>query len=112
MLNSQKFKTAEARAKAFIETCAALAWKQCEDAMSCAECQFAWLDREAEEKLLPCPFCGAETRIEEYMGMDHKPHYRVVCDDCYMQSCAGSRNDVIEKYNRVARSVAGKKEEK
>lgn len=72
----------------------------------CWACLMRWPDLEAEEeKLIPCPFCGAETRVEEYIGMDHKPHYRVVCDDCYMQSCAGSRKDVVEKYNRVARGV-------
>lgn len=65
MKNSEKYKTAEARGKAFRRSCAVTKLtKQCEDALSCTECQFAWLDLEAEEENpLPCPYCGEECKV-------------------------------------------------
>lgn len=102
--NFEKFKTAEERANAFDLHCEETKCKnKCDDALSCRECQFAWLDLEAgEEKPLPCPFCG-----EECTATVMQNEWRVSCivSGCYRSSFFGTEADAIAAHNRVAKAV-------
>ena len=108
MLNSEKYKTAEERAKAFQVYCAVPKLKK---HLSCIECQFAWLDLEAEEeKPLPCPICGCAVDIRK-IG-DYHTRSQVQCTCGYRCAWCDSGDEAIAQHNRVARAVmeAGKKE--
>lgn len=99
MKNFEKYKTAEDRANAFYEWCCKTKHDhECEDAISCDECHFAWLDLEAEEeKPLPCPLCGSRMRV---LGALLK------CTSCKLTFSYGlTTNDVTSAFNRVARAV-------
>lgn len=101
MTNFEKYKTADDRAAAFAKWCLKTKYDhECEDAMSCNECQFAWLDLEAEEKPLPCPFCGGEVIVSDR---------QVYCADetnCnYGSGRRKSRDEAISAHNRVARAA-------
>lgn len=106
MTNSQKFKTADERARAFKEWC----HKQDVECNKCrlfsrsemSRCRFAWLDLEAEEDILPCPFCG-----EECTATVMKNEWRVSCiiSGCYRSSFFGTEAEAIAAHNRVARAV-------
>ena len=109
MTNAEKYKTAEERVEAFRKFCDATKLKkQCEDALSCTECQFAWLDMEAEEERpLPCPFCGGGADVISTSDIN-----LVSCaEGCgyYSQRCE-SAESAIAAHNRVARAVMDAKE--
>lgn len=110
MTNAEKYKTAEERARAFEFTCfKTRQMNQCEDALSCTECKFAWLDLEAEdEKQLPCPFCGGTDLVIRDVG-----GYELECQGCGFHTPSYMvLEQLISEYQRVARAVmdAGKKE--
>lgn len=99
MKNFEKFKTAKEREIAFNEWCSKTKYDhECEDAMSCNECQFAWLDLEAEEeKPLPCPLCGARMGVSGTL---------LKCTGCGLGVLYGlTTNDVTRAFNRVAKAV-------
>lgn len=110
MTNAEKYKTAEERARAFESTCfKTRQMKQCEDALSCTECKFAWLDQETDaEKPLPCPFCGDEVETAETLV--GKKGFSCSCG--YTSKAEFGWDAAIAAHNRVARAVmeAGKKE--
>lgn len=112
MLNSEKFKTADERARAFRSYCdggaAQGAYKKCLD-RRCIECALKWLDLEADkERPLPCPFCGGTDVVIQDVG-----GFELACQGCGFHTPSYM---VLEKltseYQRVARAVmdAGKKE--
>lgn len=113
MTNAEKYKTAEERVEAFGKFCAATKLKkQCEDALSCTECQFAWLDMEAEEeKPLPCPSCGNKSVFIVHDKSSPMP-WSVKCSCGYSSERTPDKELTIATHNRVARAVmdAGKKE--
>lgn len=123
MKNSEKFKTAEERAKAFTKWCAEkqktaigkVAKHECSDCpldehTPC--CFFFWLDLEAEEeKPLPCPFCGSNTVVKSNVTVRHVDNHLVECTNCqYRSEEKFDRDCAIAAHNRVARAVmeAGK----
>lgn len=70
MTNEQKYKTPEERTKALNEFC--LGYTDCKrDGNDCpcfglsGNCAYNWLALEAEEKPLPCPFCGGEAIVAQ-----------------------------------------------
>lgn len=111
MLNSEKFKTPLDRANAFEHFCIEHICDKCQLKVECSHArgQFAWLDLEAEEELLPCPCCGGACVVTS-----HSEGHNVRCRSryCYIGKAFESRDDAIANHNRVSRAVAGKKEEK
>ena len=123
MTNAEKYRTAEARSKAFTKWCSEkqktaigkVAKHECSDCpldehTPC--CFFYWLDFEAEEeKPLPCPFCGCKSLV----GTDHRGFFLCECSECdYHSQCYTHPYEAIAAHNRVARAVmeAEKKEGK
>lgn len=109
MLNSEKFKTAEERGKAFDKWCHTRGGcDMCilHDAgieLQTCVCSFYWLDLETEaEKPLPCPCCGGECVVES-----HSEGHNVRCCSryCYIGKTFESRDKAIATHNRVARSA-------
>lgn len=122
MTNAEKYRTAEARSKAFTKWCAEkqktaigkVAKHECSDCpldehTPC--CFFYWLDLEAEdEKPLPCPFCGSPC-VVVYNAVECANKdgcaYR-----CWQKGFGADGN--VAAHNRFARTAmeAWKKEEK
>lgn len=61
-------------------------------------------------ELLPCPFCGADAKIEKYdydMGHEHIPGYKITCsacraqmtDEAFCQTLQTARDNVIKSWN-------------
>lgn len=113
MTNSEKFKTAEERARAFEKYCALLTCKQCEVCRkklnhSVYTCLAFWLDLEAEEeKPLPRPFCGNDVRPYDFDGITY------ACECGYRSQVKSLIGEAIAAHNRLARSLidAMKREE-
>ena len=101
MTNEEKYKTPEERNEAFHRFCANV-----NDCSICPlgktpglRCPFAWLALEAEEKPLPCPFCGADGKITELK----EGGFRAFCWECLSASGAYStKADAIAAWNRRA----------
>lgn len=120
MLNSEKYKTAEERAKEFEIFCSEHICEECplnEIKPDCGDSrgQFAWLELEAGPgKIDDCPYCGSHCLTRRVSGGT----WRVVCKkdiSCmYSSGLYKTEHDAIFAHNRVARSVmaADKKEEK
>lgn len=117
MKNSEKFQTAEGRARAFSSYCDGGAergaFKRCL-AGRCIECVLKWLDLEAEEeKIEDCPYCGGKCYAEDDDG-----RHRVFCHkdmSCrYSSGTYTTEHEAIAAHNHFAHSVmeAGKKEAK
>lgn len=114
MKNSEKYRTAEERARAFKEWCHGLCGNCPLERHDLNGCGMLWLDLEAEEEPLPCPFCGGETWVRDYVPANERV-YDILCHGCeYRSQKFYSRNHVVAAHNRVARAVmeAGKKEDK
>lgn len=109
MKNSEKYKSAEERDRAFKTWCNEGHNEKkfrCADA-GCVGCAFLWLDMEDDmEKILPCPFCGGECVVSS-----HSEGYNVNCSSryCYIGKTFESRNEAIAAHNRVARAVMAEK---
>lgn len=103
MKNFEKYKTIEERLKAFGK------WHEKSCGMSgvcakddvCAHAVLSWLDLEAEEKILPCPFCRKEVR--EFYNYDHTMK-KLLCDCGYESPWIGKDED-HNSHNRVARAA-------
>ena len=77
MKNFEKYKTALERTSALREFCGKNTCNKCALGnlnRNVIDCQFAWLDLEAEEeKPMPCPFCGDDNidAIKTKIGRAH-----------------------------------------
>lgn len=79
MSNEEKYKTPEERYKMFSRFCGTTRCSVCPAHISNdSHCILNWLALEAEEELLPCPFCGGTP--EPRHGTSG--FYRVQCDAC------------------------------
>lgn len=109
MTNSQKYTTAAARASAFSAHCEYTNCEECgvrDKSNGELGCVLGWLELEAEEKVLPCPFCGSEVR--ECLNFDHSlKRLRCVCG--YSSEWV-KRGEDHSSHNRVARAVMKEKE--
>lgn len=76
MTNAEKYKTAEERHKAYYTYVG-----NCYKKHIRAEEGFFWLELEAEEELLPCPFCGGEAIFDKQVAYITSS-FRVKCSKC------------------------------
>lgn len=103
MTNEEKYKTAKERGDAFLKFC---------NSHSCGDCAihkmnepkdpcaFIWLALEAEEKPLPCPFCGGETEVDSAIHYGSY-YYFVQCKICHMSSISClMKDEAIAAWNR------------
>ena len=108
MTNGEKYKSIDDRVYAFRRYCAETTCPNC-----CIKpyvgarrvgyvdrCILKWLALEAEEKPLPCPFCGAEAEIDS--AIHHGSYYYFVeCKNCHMSSISClMKNEAIAAWNR------------
>ena len=105
MTNSQKYKTADERARAFSAHCENTNCEECgvrDKSNGELGCVLGWLDLEAEEeeKPLPCPFCGGEVKFK-HMGSG----YSYVCECGYCATFSEFKSEAIAAHNRVARAA-------
>jgi len=113
--NSEVYKTAQERAEAFGEFCTKVYNEPCINEKCIFrkkhfsdDCPFHWLDLEAEEKMLPCPFCGDEmVEIDTPSGTDGR---QVICSCGYGSRCCSTREKAIAAHNRVAKKCREGKE--
>ena len=84
MKNSEKYKTPEEKARAFMENRNTFCTIETDDLFADLCACLSWLEKEvpAGEELKPCPFCGKETSTLEYYGS----RYRVYCTKCHIQT--------------------------
>ena len=104
MINEEKFNTSKERSDAFHEFCHST--HSCSD---CAihnmkgpkdHCAFIWLTLEAEEKPLPCPFCGSEAEVREGYSVMPKGVF-VQCKHCWAFVAGfATKYDAIAAWNR------------
>lgn len=111
MKNSEKYKSAEAREKAFLSHC-----KYRPECNGCeirarrnnspGGCAFAWLDLEAkEEKPLPCPYCGYTIMSVGECGEEQRC---VMCADCgYRSQRCNTKDAAIARHNDLCRKLKG-----
>lgn len=66
-------------------------------------CAYAWLDLEANEDPMPCPFCGSECFLKMY-----SEGYEVYCSEqgCYIGKNFETGDEAIAAHNRVCKAVA------
>jgi Lar family restriction alleviation protein len=112
MTNGEKFKTAEERAIAFRKFCANKICKGLEANCIFSDklhdkinhmCEFAWLDLECNEELLPCPFCGGEARIIDLEDPEYK-YYQIRCSKCMCKTATHlGMEATIAAWNRRAK---------
>ena len=104
MTNEEKYKTPAERDRAFHRFC-----KSVNDCSICSagkipnlRCTFAWLALEAEEELLPCPFCGGDAE-SEFIPSFRNSHF-VRCKIC-LSSIRGydTKDKAIAAWNRRAK---------
>lgn len=108
MTNGEKYKSIDDRVYAFRRYCAKTECPNCcinpykgAKHITCLDkCILKWLALDAEEKLLPCPFCGGEAEVSEgYSGMPKGTF--VQCKNCWA-FVAGfkTKTDAISAWNR------------
>lgn len=109
MKNFDKFKTLKERHDAFFKYCDGRACMECpvkklikNDAIDC--CMAFWLNLEAVEDPLPCPFCGGEVKFEQMLGGDS-----VRCKCGYCAIFSESESEAIAAHNLVAKAVMAAK---
>lgn len=106
MTNEQKYKTPEERAEAFLKFCTPQKCDECEctklGKMGLSLCEFRWLALEAEEELLPCPFCGGDAEIESIPSFRNSNFVR--CKIC-LSSIRGydTKDKAVAAWNRRAK---------
>ena len=98
MTNGEKYKTDEERFVNFDKFC-----KEQRFCLSCkyrdelleVKCYSKWLEKEAEEELLPCPFCGGESKLNSSVES------WVECSVCHSRTDMSACDlGAIEKWNR------------
>ena len=107
MTNEQKFKTPEERIDAFKRYCAQ---RVCDDCQAykihhCPDgrmgCIVRWLSLEAEEELLPCPFCGGDAVVVVTHPISQGAYVR--CKECRVLSMpCNTKAEAIAAWNRRA----------
>lgn len=110
MTNLEKYKTAQDREMAFRWFCKAHHCEACplSDFRGSSEfcplhygCVLKWLEMEAEEELLPCPFCGGKASAVD-SGVSIAAHVR--CDNCHSSSGDyDTKEEAIAAWNRRAK---------
>lgn len=108
MTNEQKFKTPEERQDAFNRCCNTRRCGDCQvnkiphNPDGRVGCMFRWLAIEAEEELLPCPFCGGDAEIESIPSFRNSHFVR--CKIC-LSSVRGydTKDKAIAAWNRRAK---------
>lgn len=107
MKNFEKYKTALERSRALSAFCGKNTCDKCALGnlnRNVIDCQFAWLDLEAEEdEPMDCPFCGSSTEVV----IDECGCYSISCIHC--EYCSPAYNEdkyAIEAHNRICRAVA------
>ena len=121
MKNCEKYKTVDAREKAFREYCKYQVCQQCEqvDPSKGIQCLLEWLESEAEDEVddpLACPFCGGgRTASKAYDDRDDDVYF-VACSNCFYSSgFKHGRARAVEAHNRLCRAAiaySGKNEGK
>lgn len=99
MTNQEKYKTAQERERAFWQFCKIISCKNCpliDIHKTAFDCILYWLEMEAEEELLSCPFCGGKSTLYEIAGV--KPH--VQCNACRVSMYGDTRIEAIAAWNR------------
>lgn len=102
MNNEEKYKTPQERDTAFRRFCdERLCNPECPCNTIDANCRFIWLTLEAEEKPLPCPFCGAEAEVVEASRLVMPRGTFVQCKNCWA-FVAGfkTKTEAIAAWNR------------
>lgn len=83
MTNGEKYKTPEERSNEFQKFCGSHLCSDCAIHKGLkGSCAFIWLALEAEEKPLPCPFCGGEAKLVVNHPITTKGAY-VQCTRCW-----------------------------
>lgn len=107
MTNGEKYKTAKERQMAFKQFCKSHVCAGCPfyDSRAMHGCIFNWLEMEAEEELLPCPFCGGKARVLSSIGSEC---FGVQCNNgkCKVSPITdftADINDAIASWNRRAK---------
>lgn len=107
MTNEEKYKTPEERHEAFGRFCREYhnCGKGCNNCPASSKrggCRFAWLALEAEEELLPCPFCGGEAESQSIPSFRNSHFVR--CKIC-LSSVRGydTKDNAIAAWNRRSR---------
>ena len=103
MLNQERYKTPEERAEAFRKFCNSKQCNECECAKDgkkfVALCEFRWLALEAEEELLPCPFCGGDAVVVVTHPISQGAYVR--CKECRVLSMpCNTKAEAIAAWNR------------
>lgn len=111
MKNFEKYRTVEARSKAFGEFCRNTHCGKCPAHVSGNECEFVWLEFDAaDEAAAPCPFCGCLCRPRHGRndsGDGPENEYWVKCDVCsYVSGTYGDECRAVAAHNRVAKAAA------
>lgn len=96
MTNEEKYKTPQERNHAFTVFCTEQNCKECQCYRKGVNCRFAWLALEAEEKLLPCPFCGFS---DPYLHKDEE-RWIVDCGVCGCEIYRSTQEAAIVAWNR------------
>lgn len=100
MTNEERYKDPEERAEAFRKFCNTTNCNECECAKDgkklVALCEFRWLALEAEEKPLPCPFCGRNAVCDRVPGISPN----VKCTGCGASIYRDTLVDAIAAWNR------------
>ena len=110
MKNFEKYKTALERSRALGAFCGKNTCDKCALGnlnRNVIDCQFAWLDLEAEEdEPMECPFCG-----DRNIGSRETPEgVSLLCSCGYSSSEYDTLKEAIVAHNRICRAVAAYKE--
>ena len=109
MTNEEKFKTPEERLDAFNRYCRNHNCKNCQVRKipqypeGRVGCIVRWLAFEAEEELLPCPFCGSKAEVVETHPVSTKSVF-VRCQECgAFVTAFSTRDEAVAAWNRRAK---------
>ena len=106
MTNGEKYKTSKERRLAFGQFCKS--HRECEKCPIVGSsnespwgCMFTWLEMEAREEFLRCPFCGGKASAIEVLNYDATA---VRCNGCHASSGNyDTKEDAIAAWNRRAK---------
>ena len=63
--------------------------------------EFAWLELEYKEELLPCPFCGGKKIATIQLNLTS--NWNVVCGECGCRTESQGKDEAIAAWNRRAK---------
>ena len=90
MTNAEKYKTAPERRSAYQEHI-----RKSGEVIG----EFLWLELEAKEKLLPCPFCGGRAEYNKTL-VEGRTDGWVQCTNCGVHFITKERDEAIAAWNR------------